>query len=484
MEPKEWLLQPESEYRFELDPGTSLAITVVRGTAEVFGAELAPGRTYLFGHECKAAIFTWEGCTLEVRGRPSTEYVSDETNMWTCANLHVMFEKMRIRARRAQRGSPPPDGRTDTPSEPPRVLVLGQENSGKTSICKILTNYAVRTGVARSPVVVNMDPGEGAWTIPGTLSACPISDPIPTSTPAHPFGTTATSAPTTTTSAALVPVTFWFGHMETKRNPKLMDRLIKRLAIGVDARIEHDPIAKISGVIIDTPANFAAAASNTGPTDVKHPMVKACVDEFRVNHILVIGNEKLYVEMQRMFRGSGMNVIKIPKSGGVVELDYAYRDRMHNQQLRAYMYGTQIELPPSVSESSLGGEALHDLTLSPHSTSISFDDLKIFRVGGTDSMAPSSALPIGAGRMISEVQPMAVDPSMPGSGLLNAVLALLAPAPANASSEDVLADRNVAGFVIITGIDIPGRKMTILAPVTGSLAGRTALVGTLEWQDS
>ena len=27
-EPKEWALEPETEYRFELDPGTSLAIKV------------------------------------------------------------------------------------------------------------------------------------------------------------------------------------------------------------------------------------------------------------------------------------------------------------------------------------------------------------------------------------------------------------------------------------------------------------------------
>ena len=26
--PKEWVLDPETEYRFELDPGTTLAITV------------------------------------------------------------------------------------------------------------------------------------------------------------------------------------------------------------------------------------------------------------------------------------------------------------------------------------------------------------------------------------------------------------------------------------------------------------------------
>lgn len=84
---KEWVLEPETEYRFELDPGNFLAIKVrspsvsitrmcddaqhcdfqvVKGHAEVFGAELADGKYYLFGHECKAAIFTWQGCTIEM----------------------------------------------------------------------------------------------------------------------------------------------------------------------------------------------------------------------------------------------------------------------------------------------------------------------------------------------------------------------------------------------------------------------------------
>jgi polyribonucleotide 5'-hydroxyl-kinase len=87
-EPKRWELGPESEYRFELDPGTSLAIKVclsflffilkltllraflliqlVQGQAEIFGFELAEGKAYLFGFECKAALFTWRGCVIEM----------------------------------------------------------------------------------------------------------------------------------------------------------------------------------------------------------------------------------------------------------------------------------------------------------------------------------------------------------------------------------------------------------------------------------
>lgn len=68
--------------------------------------------------------------------------------MWSYMNLHVAFEQMRIRARR------------DSEAPPPRVLLLGQESSGKTTACKILANYAVRAGVGWSPMLVNVDPGE------------------------------------------------------------------------------------------------------------------------------------------------------------------------------------------------------------------------------------------------------------------------------------------------------------------------------------
>lgn len=39
---------------------------LVWGHAEIFGAELAEGKSYLFGSECKAAVFTWHGCTIQM----------------------------------------------------------------------------------------------------------------------------------------------------------------------------------------------------------------------------------------------------------------------------------------------------------------------------------------------------------------------------------------------------------------------------------
>ena len=81
---------------------------------------------------------------------------------------------MRVKALRRVRNSPSLDGRSSSskgggggggggegvPDGPPRVLVLGPENAGKTTACKILTNYAVRAGQDWKPTYVNVDPSE------------------------------------------------------------------------------------------------------------------------------------------------------------------------------------------------------------------------------------------------------------------------------------------------------------------------------------
>ena len=63
--------------------------------------------------------------------------------MMSYANLHFALQKSRQHAE-------------DTQSRGPRVLILGSENAGKTTLAKILIGYAVRQG--SSPIVVGLDP--------------------------------------------------------------------------------------------------------------------------------------------------------------------------------------------------------------------------------------------------------------------------------------------------------------------------------------
>ncbi|KAG8811709.1 Cleavage polyadenylation factor subunit clp1 [Serendipita sp. 399] len=416
--------------------------------------------------------------------------------MTAYANLHLAFEQMRIRARRAERrihseqGGPPTDNaigliKQDDPSsrgsgvgsgggggasgddgeedeEPPRILVVGPEHSGKTTACKLLVNYAVRGMAACSPLYVNLDPSDGGFTIPGTLSACVIDSPLPTSSPANPLGITATSAPTALSSSKLTPLVHWYGHTDVRKNPQLIEHLIRVLNEECQERLEIDVLTRTSGIIIDTPANFSAV-----PMQDKFALVKAAVHAFR-------GNEKLTVEMQKIFENDEaarsqrrITVLKIPRSPGVVDLDTAYCERIQAYQVKNYFYGSPIQLPSELSAAfntaggregqglsglNLGGEAaVMDLALSPHSSVISFDDLSIYRIG-QDSFAPSSALPIGASRALGEMQPVKIDPSQPGQGIVNIVLAVLSLTEApEMDIEEAILDADVLGFIVIHG---------------------------------
>lgn len=77
----------------------------------------------------------------------------------------ILFEQMRVLSLATADGTPL-DGLDpqSAPAAPPHILVLGPENSGKTTLCKTLINYAVRGEPwghdEWSPILANLDPGD------------------------------------------------------------------------------------------------------------------------------------------------------------------------------------------------------------------------------------------------------------------------------------------------------------------------------------
>lgn len=69
-------------------------------------------------------------------------------------NCHACLEQLRIKAEAdSGRG--------------PVTLVVGPVDVGKTTVTKILLNYAARMG--RRPIYVDLDVGQGGISIPGTI---------------------------------------------------------------------------------------------------------------------------------------------------------------------------------------------------------------------------------------------------------------------------------------------------------------------------
>lgn len=135
-------------------------------------------------------------------------------------------------------------------------------------------------------------------------------------------------------------------------------------------------------------------------------------------------------------------MLRIPKSGGAVDLDDNYRQIAQAFQVRSYFYG-EPSLPKEIA-GLVGRTVGLETGLSPYSFQIGWETLTILRVGegmflssvrlgsssrwSTENAAPSSALPLGSSRILSPTRLVRVNPSGPAHvvRLLNTVLAIVA----------------------------------------------------------
>ena len=162
--------------------------------------------------------------------------------MITYANTHFALEQLREKAVL--------EGR-----EGPRVMVLGPENAGKTSLVKILTAYATRMG--RQPVVVNLDTKEGMLSIPGSLSASAFSSIIDVE---EGLGSSPTNGPSQV--PVKLPLVYYYGLANPEENAKIYKPVTTRLALSVMSRLQEDREAKEAGCIVDTPGVISQGKGN------------------------------------------------------------------------------------------------------------------------------------------------------------------------------------------------------------------------------
>jgi polyribonucleotide 5'-hydroxyl-kinase len=96
-----------------------------------------------------------------------------------------------------------------------------------------------------------------------------------------------------------------------------------------------------------------------------------------VDTILVIGHEKLTIDLTRHL--PHVNIVRIPKSGGTVDLDDTFREIANAWSVRSYFYGE-----PALSKELAGlmGRMVPlEQGLSPYSFQIGWDTLTVLRVG-------------------------------------------------------------------------------------------------------
>ena len=220
-------------------PDAQLILThtkLVSGNAEIFGTEIALNQVYTFSGT-KAAVYSWYGGSIEVLGECQVDYIAEETPMMNYSNLHFALENVRNKAIMAG-------------GDGPRVLIVGPESSGKTSLTKILTSYGTKMG--RQPVVVNLDPKEGHLSLPGAVSVATFSSILDVE---EGWGSSPTSGPTMV--PVKLPLVYYLGLERPGDNANVFKPVVARLALSVGSRLKSDQQANQAGCIIDTPGSIS-----------------------------------------------------------------------------------------------------------------------------------------------------------------------------------------------------------------------------------
>lgn len=83
--------------------------------------------------------------------------------MTSYLELHMEMEKRRAAA-------------APSTTSGPRILVAGPTDTGKSSLCRMLSNYLTRCG--NSALLVELDIGQGEMSLPGCITAVPIHRPL------------------------------------------------------------------------------------------------------------------------------------------------------------------------------------------------------------------------------------------------------------------------------------------------------------------
>lgn len=412
---EKYRLKAGSEIRFEIEAeNEKVTIKLISGSAEMFGTELNTCKPYEFSYGTKAAIFTYHGCVITASGNLDA-YIAEKTSMHEYLQTHANLEKLRHQAK-------------GNKSRGPVVMIVGGTDVGKSTISKILLNYAVRSGW--NPVYVNIDPGQGSSvSVPGTISASIVDRTAPVG---HDF---------CGDGASLV---YHYGHISPTDNYEHFKIIISELA-KTTLRVLDSDGNNASGIIIDTYRN----SQSTAFFNLVH-----AAKEFEVGTICVIGGERLASNLQRKLPPS-VKIVNLGQSRGVVEKSEASRIESRRIQIRDYFYGGYIPL-------------------YPHALVLKWSDLKICKIGVP--ALPESCLPIGMDISRYETK---IFPVTPGPNLLYHLLGV----SFGKISEKDLLQANIAGFVCVSDVDVAKETITVLSPQPNIIPNATYLMSEIQFID-
>jgi polyribonucleotide 5'-hydroxyl-kinase len=418
------------------------------------------------------SFFSWTGCEVEILGTPDVIYITNDTSFPFLANINNELEKDRRHSENNNIAGP-------------TVLLLGRNQTGKTSILRTLSHYALRSGW--NPTYVDLNINNNNFSIPGTITSTPI---------------TCQSKPNALLSfGKTTPLVYFYGHKTINTHEDLFLAECNALGDAVQQRMlsstmrstdfpgyitksdttnippEMILLTKHAGTFIDTPDELAILNENN------IILIEKICKLFHVNLILVLDNESLHAKLLShkplQTLNAGIAVARIPKFlGVVVQSDEV---RLWDQKLKIdhYFRGKK-------------GQYI------PLSNTLSLEHISIYSTDKTMSV-PLTALPLGREEEFQQQQTLVgidLDRVVYGDLKQNSILALsycVDDKGGQNNEQNNIINFPVAGFVHIQAIpnqNDPSRAIT--KPILYCLFPNRVppphltqfLVGSITWTDS
>lgn len=245
----------------------------------------------------------------------------------------------------------------------PRVVICGSSFSGKKTLCKILINYATKTGW--KPIFVDLDINSNDIGINGCMGAAVIEEKFPENSEEF--------------FEIKNKIMFWHGYynynqkkfyeeqikvlnsMANEKLAMLRDKYHEKLKesrinseIYKDLFALHEKNTFASGTIIKTP---------TYTEDLGFFTYKVIVESSEADIILVLDHDGLYKKLRKEFPKK--QIIKLNKSGGVVQIDEKNKTKQRELKLSHYFIGNMNQVKSKIKIIPYNMTKIYAITKSP-----------------------------------------------------------------------------------------------------------------------
>ncbi|CAD5225586.1 unnamed protein product [Bursaphelenchus okinawaensis] len=418
---EQYRLSTDDELRFEVG-AVEVLLELTEGDAEMFGTPLIRYKKYQIPAGFRGAVYAMKSAVIEIAGPLESAYTAHAAvPMVPYRNVHAGLRTKRIRTAPYQTG--------------PKVLIAGPKDVGKSTLCKLLGNYAVRTG--NQVLYVDLDPGQNI-VFPGCLSVINVEK---LSHPLYGFDTDK-------------PYALNFGSLNPLKNQKLYDIMVEHISEVVNKKLKAIDKFRKGGVIIDTTAYSKG---------VYYKSILRAAEIFNVDLLIVLDHERLYADLQKDLKGKPTKIIHLPKSGGVESRTPAQEAESRRNVIQKYFYGTKAQ------------------PFYPRSFEFVYDkpkeewDLKVARIG-VDAL-PSSCLPYG---MAPDEHQTMVEQVNFTPALNHKIVALTED---TGSLTSAIIKKNVRGFALIQEVDTPNKVVQVLLAEEPPIKYNLGILSEVEFMD-